>query len=146
MATALLMNENDDVLFLQKGEDHHFLPGYLVPIGGHMEEEEMSDPKRACLREISEEAGLVEDDLTNLKLKYIVHRILEDEIRIQYLFVAGVKKGAQLIESDEGELYWKSLQQIETSKITKPIKYAAKHFFDEGKKSDEIVVLSFDED
>ncbi len=143
MAVALLVNQNNDILFLQKGEDHHFLPGYLVPIGGHMEKEEMSDPKRACIREIREEAGLTEDDLSNLKLKYVVHRILEDEIRIQYIFVAQINEGAQLIESDEGKLYWKSLEQIETSKITKPIKYVCKHYFDVGKKADTIVVLSF---
>ncbi|MGM8215937.1 NUDIX hydrolase [Bacillaceae bacterium W0354] len=146
MATALLINSENHILFLQKGEDHHFLPGYLVPIGGHMELEEMNDPKTACLREIEEEAGIKAEGLKDLNMRYILHRILDDEIRIQYLFVAQVKDATPVIESDEGELFWKSLDEVENSKITKPVKEAVKHYFDYGFRTDDIHVLSFYED
>lgn len=48
MAVAFLFNEHREVLFLQKKSDSAFLPGQLVPIGGHMEGDEIGEPKRAC--------------------------------------------------------------------------------------------------
>lgn len=146
MAVAFLINEKNEIVFLKKKEDHHMLPGYFVPVGGHMEKDEMNEPLKACLREINEEAGLTNDDITEIRIKYILHRILDDEIRIQYVFVTKVKNGAVLVESDEGKLYWKSLEEIMFSKITKPVKEAVRHYFEEGHKTDEIYVLSFNED
>jgi hypothetical protein len=37
------------------------------------------------MREVEEETGLTSDDLTGLELKYIILRIKETEIRLQYV-------------------------------------------------------------
>lgn len=37
MAVAFLLNEEQEVLFLQKKQNDTFLAGFLVPIGGHIE-------------------------------------------------------------------------------------------------------------
>ncbi|MBP1917451.1 8-oxo-dGTP pyrophosphatase MutT (NUDIX family) [Lederbergia galactosidilyticus] len=52
---AFLLNEEQEVLFLQKRPKDSFLAGHLVPIGGHIDGDEINDPKKACIREIKEE-------------------------------------------------------------------------------------------
>lgn len=102
-AVAFLLNEEQEVLFLQKKPKDTFLAGFLVPIGGHIEGDEINEPQEACLREIEEEIGLKSNYINNLTLRYIVLRIKEkQEIRIQYVFFGNVPKDSTLIESDEG--------------------------------------------
>ncbi|WP_054938920.1 NUDIX hydrolase [Paenibacillus ihuae] len=68
MAVAFLFNEAGELLFLQKKSASRFLGEYLVPIGGHLEDGEHNDPKRACIREIEEETGLTERAFQGLTL------------------------------------------------------------------------------
>ena len=42
--------------------------------GGHFEEHEMNDAKACVLREMNEETGLTENNISELKLKYITLR------------------------------------------------------------------------
>lgn len=74
MAVAFLMNEEKEVLLLQKKPKDTFLAGFLVPIGGHIENFEINNPKKACFREIEEETGLKKESIKNLKLRYIMFR------------------------------------------------------------------------
>lgn len=76
MAVAFLFNEEQEVLFLQKKQKDTFLAGFLVPIGGHIEGEEMNEPQKACLREIEEEPGITSEYIENLELKYMVYRMM----------------------------------------------------------------------
>lgn len=52
LAVAFLLNEEQEVLFLQKKQKDTFLAGSLVPIGGHIEGDEINEPQKACFREI----------------------------------------------------------------------------------------------
>lgn len=52
MTVAFLYNDKQEVLFLQKKSNSPFLPGRKVPVGGHMEEEEINTPYYACIREV----------------------------------------------------------------------------------------------
>ncbi|KKI91117.1 hypothetical protein WQ54_16680 [Bacillus sp. SA1-12] len=98
MAVAFLLNEEQEVLFLQKKPKETSLAGLLVPIGGHIEGDEIDEPQKACLREIEEETGLKSDYIYNLTLRYIVLRIKENqEIRIQYVFFGNVSKNSTLV-------------------------------------------------
>jgi 8-oxo-dGTP diphosphatase len=107
MAAALLFNDKHEVLFLQKKPQAKFLSGYLVPVGGHLLDDELNDPQAACLREITEETGLTSDSMNDLSLRYIIHRVKADqEIRIQYIFTGKIAAGSGLLESEEGRLEW----------------------------------------
>ncbi|OKP85065.1 hypothetical protein A3844_17560 [Paenibacillus helianthi] len=133
MAVAFLLNERREMLFLQKKSTSAFLPGQLVPIGGHMEGEEISEPKRACLREIEEETGLAEHALAGLELRYIVHRIKdESEIRIQYIFTGEVQSGSRLMESDEGRLMWVDCGNVLNQRVTASTKEVVRHYLETG--------------
>ncbi|MEK4199952.1 NUDIX domain-containing protein [Cytobacillus sp. FSL K6-0265] len=127
MAVAFLINQNDEVLLLQKPSSHAFLPGKLVPIGGHMEPEEINDPERTIIREVKEETGLI---LDKLQLKYIVHRLKadENEVRVQYVFFAKLKEDVAFISSNEGELCWIRMKDIEKENVSETSRAIASHY------------------
>ncbi|PEA02508.1 NUDIX domain-containing protein [Bacillus cereus] len=129
MAVAFLLNEKQEVLFLQKKPKDTFLAGFLVPIGGHIEGDEINEPHKACLREIEEETGLKSDYINNLTLRYVVLRSKENqEIRIQYVFFGTVSKNSTIIESDEGSLKWVKIEDIAAQNVSATTIEIAKHY------------------
>ncbi|WP_268258085.1 NUDIX hydrolase [Bacillus niameyensis] len=143
MAVAFLLNEEQEVLFLQKEQKGTFLAGLLVPIGGHMEETEINEPQKACLREVQEETGLKGESIENLKLRYIVHRIKgSHEIRIQYVFFGTVSKNSTLIKSDEGSLKWIGYKDIPNYNVTATTIEIAKHYKEIAKYNEAVYVGS----
>lgn len=106
MAVAFIFHENQ-LLFLEKASNQSSFYGMALPIGGHIEPLEINKPKEACLREIYEETRLTIEDITDLKLRYIILRIKDSEIRIQYCYFTNAKhKNVQ--ESEEGRLFWRN--------------------------------------
>lgn len=143
MAVAFLWNEEAEVLFLQKKSGSVFLPGHLVPIGGHMEEGEFNDPRRACIREIEEETGLAEQAIRNLSLRYIVHRIRgNQEIRIQYVYMGYVPAGNIVAESEEGKLLWMDGRRLSGQHLTASTKEIMNHYLEQGIHNAQIYVGS----
>ena len=143
MAVAFLLNEEQEVLFLQKKPKDTFLAGFLVPIGGHIESYEINEPQKACLREIEEETGLKSDYIDNLTLRYIVLRIKENqEIRIQYVFFGKVSKSSTLIESDEGSLAWVDYKDITNKNVSATTSEIVKHYSNLGKSTEKVYVGS----
>ncbi|MBT2694641.1 NUDIX domain-containing protein [Bacillus sp. ISL-55] len=143
MSVAFLKNEEHEVLFLQKKPVDTFLAGLIVPIGGHIEGNEINDPKRACLREIEEETGLKSDYIKNLAIKYIVLRIKDSqEIRIQYVFNGMVSKNTTLLESDEGSLSWIGYEDILNHNVSATTKEIVKHYEEIGKYNEKVYVGS----
>lgn len=143
MAVAFLFNEEQDVLFLQKKQKDTFFAGYLVPIGGHIDGTEINNPQNACIREIEEETGLKSDYIENLKLRYIVHRIKENqEIRIQYVFFGNVSKNTTLIESDEGSLAWVRCNDISSRNVSATTIEIVNHYNEIGESTENVYVGS----
>lgn len=148
MAVAFLFNEKNEILLLRKRKDASFLSDFLVPIGGHIESSEFNSPKNACLREIEEETGLINNNIKSLKLKYIVHRIVGNwEIRTQYVFCGDVSIKTKLIESEEGQLEWFSYKDIiadnDTTATTKEI---IKHYQEKKIEKENIYIGSMKSD
>ncbi|WNS41343.1 NUDIX domain-containing protein [Paenibacillus sp. MMS20-IR301] len=141
LAVALLFNENHEVLFLQKKADAAFLPGHLVPIGGHLQAAEIGDPQRAALREIEEETGLTSPGLNSLALRYVVHQVRTDkEISIQYIFTGRVAAGSSLLESAEGSLVWAGYSGLERLVVTASTKEVLGHYLRTGIHTNEVYV------
>lgn len=133
MAVALLFNGNHEVLFLQKKTEAKFLSGHLVPVGGHLEENEINDPQKACLREIEEETGLTSNSINDLSLRYIIHRVKDDrEIRIQYIFTGKVAAGSRLLESEEGRLGWVDCGSLNQCPVTASTREVVAHYLATG--------------
>lgn len=143
MAVAFLVNEEQEVLLLQKKAKNTFLAGFLVPIGGHMENHEINDPEKACFREIEEETGLKKESIKNLKLRYTMFRNSKNqEIRIQYVFFGDVSKHTMLTESDEGTLEWVKLDEMINKNISETSKEIIEHYNSKLSSNEEIYVGS----
>lgn len=143
MAVAFLFNNKQEVLFLQKKSNSTFLSGLMVPIGGHIEGDEINHPHNACVREIREETGLMVNNLNKLALRYIVHRVRDNnEIRIQYVYFGNVLEGSKVIESDEGQLSWVDYKEIINQNVTATTKEIIKHYNEIGKSTNKVYVGS----
>ena len=80
---AFLTYQNK-VLLMKRNMDRTIAPGLWSCIGGHLEREEVNDPRKinqtaAIYREINEEAGISEHEILSLDLRYITMRIIHDE-------------------------------------------------------------------
>lgn len=118
-------------------------PGVLVPIGGHIEQEEISDPKRACLREIREETGLIDEDLIEFTQRYIILRLKQNrEIRIHYIYFGTVREGSKLVSINEGQFAWVTLETVLEENITDTTKEVIKHYMDKGNETNQVYVGS----
>jgi 8-oxo-dGTP diphosphatase len=137
MSVAFLIHE-DKLLLMEKPKNNSFLSGMVVPIGGHLEQHEINNPREACLREVEEETGLTIDDLTGLELKYIVLRIKETEIRLQYVYFSNVKHMV-VRESEEGKLFWTDIKLAVELNVTSTTKYILEHY-SRNKSSSDIYV------
>ena len=78
---------------------------YVGSAGGHFECDELNDARACVLREAFEELQLREEDLEDLTLRYITHRLKDGEIRQNYYFFARLKTDREL-SSNEGSLKW----------------------------------------
>ncbi|HBS44500.1 MAG TPA: hypothetical protein DEA91_08680 [Paenibacillus sp.] len=126
MSVAFLIH-GDKLLMMEKPKSASFVSGMVVPIGGHLKQDEISNPSEACLREVEEETGLTNDDLTDLELRYIILRIKETEIRIQYVYFSNAKHLA-VRESEEGKLLWVDMGLVNNFNVTATTKYIIEHY------------------
>src|SRR5690606_12463992 len=116
MSTAFLFNEHD-VLMMRRSPRAKLFPGMWAPIGGHLEPSEIQSPFAAFEREVHEETGLSLRDLVDVQLKYIVHRLRADELRIQYVYFAKATR-RDVTANSEGELHWVPLHRALNLDVT----------------------------
>lgn len=114
-------------------------PGLWAPVGGHIETDEFDNPRAACLREIHEETGLAPEDISNLSLKYILFRLREEEIRLQYVYF-GETKTRRIVDCDEGELHWVKIDEMTRLDTSLAIRYLMEHYLSEVECDGKIIV------
>ncbi|WP_238322922.1 NUDIX domain-containing protein [Gorillibacterium massiliense] len=132
MATAMLFN-GGDLLMMKRAPTRSLHPNFWAAVGGHIEPEEMNTPLKAILREIQEETGLTEQDLTGLRMQYILVRRKDDEIRQQFFYVGEtLRRDVGLTE--EGELHWIPQEEVLHEERSIPFVYRAllAHYFEFG--------------
>lgn len=130
---------NEDYLMMKRAMNRKFKPGIWAGVGGHVEPYEINNPKEACLREVFEETGIGEDDIEDLKLKYITLRRSKDEIRIQYIYFAH-SKTRNVIQTDEGELFWINKKELLKKDLSVTAMETLKHYTSYGDSIDDILV------
>ena len=102
---AAFLRNGDKYLLMKRADNRKIYPGFWSGIGGHIEPHEINDPFSACYREIAEESGIYRDKISSLDLLYIITRRSKDEIRQNYIFF-GETNTSDIIQTDEGVLYW----------------------------------------
>lgn len=137
LAGAFLTN-GTDMLMMKRSEKKKFYPGLWAGIGGHVEPQEINDPHAACLREIREETGLTEVDVTDLALRYIVLRRCQDEIRLNYAYF-GESAKRKLADCDEGELHWLHRDMVQNLPMSALNRLIIRRYLEKGIENDVMV-------
>lgn len=130
MAAAMLFHE-DKLLMMKRSMSRTLNPGMWAAVGGHLEPEELSRPRDACLREIAEETGFADDEIEELTLRYILLRNNQGELRQQFIY-SGIVKRTNFVDTDEGELYWIPIEEVLDRDIPYIFRAALEHYFREG--------------
>ena len=110
---------------------------YVGSAGGHFEPEELNDPKTCVLREMWEELGLVEEDVEDLRLRYMTYRLTGGEIRQNYYFFAELKGDRELV-STEGSLRWVLYEELPTLEMPVSAKHMILHYWKVGRFTDRV--------
>ncbi|MHB0886900.1 MAG: NUDIX domain-containing protein [Bacillota bacterium] len=142
MAAAFLMNDGE-FLLMKRSAGRVLSPGLWAGVGGHFEPAELNHPQAACLREVLEETGIREEDISDLKLKYITLRRKADEIRVQHIFF-GASSVRDVIQTDEGELRWISESDLLNRELSFATRSVLEHYLKVGHKIDPIMVGTID--
>lgn len=102
-------------------------------IGGHFEPEELNRPTDCMLRELREETGLCENDLTDVKMRYVTLRLKNGEVRQNYYFFARLKERVEVKDSsDEGILRWVPMEEVLQLEMPVTAKQMLTHYFEVG--------------
>lgn len=133
MTSIYLYDDNDRMLMLYRIGSRAIKDSYIGTAGGHMEPEEINDPKSCVLRELKEEVGLTENDIENIELRYICLRNKLGEIRQNYYFFGRLKNPKVKLESKEGNLKWFNYDEIKTLEMPHTAKYMINHYIDIGR-------------
>ncbi|WP_193726842.1 NUDIX domain-containing protein [Paenibacillus guangzhouensis] len=145
MSTAFLFNE-DKVLLMKKESSKLTNQPFWTGLGGHMESDELNYPIKACFREIYEESGIKATEINELKLRYILIRIKHDEIRQQFVYF-GKTIRTQYVTSDEGELYWKDIEELKELHTSKIIEFMLEHYQNNINKTEIMIgTITIDQD
>ena len=121
------------ILLMKRGPHKQLSPGLWAGVGGHLDMEDIQNPRalafiETCYREIREETGLTRADIHGLKLKYIAMRKYGDEIRLHYHFFGQLAEEIPPPACDEGEFFWVAKDDISALPMATSVKEALKHW------------------
>lgn len=136
--TAIYISKGDKMLMLYRIGSRVVAPSWCG-IGGHFEKEELNNAKAAMLREMSEEIGIFEHDIENLKFKYVTLRLKNGEIRQNYYFFAELKENA-VLKNDccEGKLEWVDYDSVLKKEMPFTAKGMLEHYMSTGRFDDKL--------
>lgn len=139
MSGIYIFYENK-ILIMKRSKKEFNSVGQYFSIGGKFEPNELNQPKKCLLRELEEETGLIEGDIDNLQLKYIIIRNHNGTITLNHLFFANLIKAKELKTCNEGTLEWVPIEEIFNKPLPDSSRVCLKHYFAGGMKSQEITV------
>lgn len=135
MASLYILSGNR-ILFLYRIGSRVVNDSYVGSAGGHFEKEELNDAKACVLRELYEETGLTENDISAVSLRYVTLRLKNNEIRQNYYFFADLINTEKVITSNEGRLEWVDMETASSLDMPYTSQYVIEHFIREGRHTD----------
>lgn len=134
MASVYLLKD-DQILLLYRQGSRVVNNVWIGSAGGHMEPQEMDAPETCALRELHEELGLTEDDITPPVLRYITLRMTNGEIRENHYYFAHLKTSGELT-SNEGQLRWFHLNELADLPMAYTARYMIDHWLEMGRHTE----------
>lgn len=135
--TSLYLTNADGILCLYRIGSRVADQMYIGSAGGHFECNELNDAKKCVLREAYEELGVREEDLIDLKMRYITLRLKNGEVRLNYYFFARLRKEMEL-QSTEGQLNWVKFEDVPQLKMPSSAKHMILHYLKQGRFDDKL--------
>lgn len=133
--TSIYLIHQKKLLLLYRIGSRVIKDSYTGTAGGHFENNELNDPKACILRELYEETGLREPDITNMAVRYITLRMKNNKIRQNYFYFADIDSEVQL-NSNEGRLEWVDFDKVLSLDMPYTAKYVVKHYLEIGRFTD----------
>ena len=146
ITSSAFLAHGDTLLLMKRGLHKKLGPGMWAGIGGHMELDEITDPRaldltETCLREIAEEAGIARTGIHNLRLKYISTRKVDREISLHYHHIGELHTKIPLPRCDEGEFHWVHKNDIPDLPMSVSVGEALRHWL-ATPENDEIYLVA----
>ena len=122
--TVSILSYANQYLLLQRSPDKSFAPGRWTGPGGHVEASEFSKLRESALREVQEETGIEQSELSNFCLRRVLLVSRPKQPFRIVLYFTGVLH--QFVQPDcpEGTLIWKSQEEFDSLDIietTRPV-------------------------
>ncbi len=136
--TSIYLLCGEEILLLYREGSRVANHSYISSAGGHMEEGELNSPRAGMLRELREELGLCEDDLQNLRLRYITQRLKGGEVRQIYYYFAEIADKTLVSASTEGNLRWAKLEDACALPMPVTAKRMLEHYIGHGRFTDSL--------
>lgn len=130
--TSLYLTHGDEILLLYREGSRVANHLWVASAGGHLEKDELNDAKQGAIRELREEIGLTEKDLSKLQLRYVTLRQTKGEIRVIYFFFAELAEKLPLT-SNEGQLKWFALTDLDDLDMPLTAKLVLDHYTKTGR-------------
>ena len=100
-----------------------------------MEPEEIGRPEACMLREMQEELGLLPEEISTPRLRYVAMRLVNGEIRQNYYYFAQLKTCRKL-SSNEGSLQWFALNELSGLPMPCTARWMINHWLSTGRYTD----------
>lgn len=133
--TTIYLLKDEKILLLYRQGSRVVNNVWIGSAGGHLEAHEMSEPESCVLREMQEELSLSPDDITPPQLRYVTMRMTNGEIRQNYYYFAHLKTDQELT-SNEGQLRWFHLDELEGLPMAYTARYMIDHWLKTGCHTD----------
>lgn len=105
--TVIFLHHDDKFLLLKRAATKRMAPNRWTGVGGGVEGYEFDDLKASALRELQEETGLTQQDISELVLRRVLyHNRPQDPLTGLLYYTASYKGTAP--ECSEGTLHWKT--------------------------------------
>jgi 8-oxo-dGTP diphosphatase len=135
--TGIYLSCNGRILLLYRRGGRVVSNQWVASAGGHFEKDELNDPKACVLRELQEELHLAEEDLTDLKMRYIGLRNVNGEIRQNYYFFANLKpEHYETFRSSEGRCKWVDYDEVLQYDMPLTARFVMEHYLQTGRYTD----------
>lgn len=135
--TSLYLIKGDRILLLYRQGGSVVNDVWVGSAGGHFENFELNDARACVLRELQEELGITENEIDNLRLRYVTLRRTRKELRQNYYFFADLRDQVndQLV-SNEGICKWFALEDVYSLKMPFTAQFVLEHYLKEGRHTD----------